>query len=135
MPNAPTPILGMVTPTVGGDNNTWGTELNAIFLNILDQLGTVPTIPQNANFNAVPTINPETVFRVTAGAGTVTATLNSVAPIVGKVLTFVKEDGGGGQVVIQGATIGGQGSYALTIQYQYVRIQWNGATWDIVGNN
>lgn len=133
MPNAPTPILGMVTPTVGGDANTWGAELNAIFLNIIDQLGIIPTIPQNANFTATAQIQPETVYRVTAGAGTITAAL--AGAIVGKILTFVKEDGGAGQVMINGATIAGQGSYVLTTQYQYVRLQWNGTQWDIVGNN
>lgn len=131
MPAGVTPILGMTIPAVGGDNNQWGAELNTD-LAIIDSLGTSTSLPQGSSFTATGSITPETVYRVTTNGGTVTVTLNAL--VVGKILTFKQADGGAGKVVIVG-TIDGQGSYVLSNQYQFVRLQWNGTTYDVIGNN
>lgn len=131
MPSGLTPNLGLTIPTVGGDNNQWGAELNTD-LAIIDALGTSTSLPQGASFVATGSVTPETVYRVTTNGATVTVTLN--ASVIGKILTFKQVDGGAGKVVIVG-TIDGQGSYVLAQQYQYVRLQWNGTTYDVIGNN
>lgn len=131
MPSGLTPNLGLTIPTVGGDNNQWGAELNTD-LAIIDALGTSTSLPQGASFVATGSVTPETVYRVTTNGTTVTVTLN--ASVIGKILTFKQVDGGAGKVVIVG-TIDGQGSYVLAQQYQYVRLQWNGTTYDVIGNN
>jgi hypothetical protein len=131
MPGAPTPNLGLTVPTVGGDNNQWGAEINGD-LAIIDQLGIVLTIPQGGTFVATQGLTPEVVYRVATGPGNVNASLS--ATTIGKIITLKKVDAGAGSVVVIGS-IDGQASYLLTNQFQYVRVQYNGATYDVIGNN
>ena len=130
MPGTPTPNLNLTVPTVAGDPNTWGNEINND-LAIIDQLGVAGQSTQIANFTATPGIQPETFFRVTTGSGTITATL---LPILNKIVTILKVDAGVGSVVIIGSIMG-QASYMLSNEFQYVRLQYNGTTYDVVGNN
>src|SRR5271154_2592808 len=112
MPGAPTPNLGLTVPTVGGDNNQWGAEINGD-LAIIDQLGVALTFPQGSSFLATQGLTPETTYRVTTGPGNVNASLS--ATTIGKIITIKKIDSGAGSVVVIGS-IDGQGSYLLTNQ-------------------
>lgn len=47
MPGSPTPIYGLVNPTVGGDTNAWGPEVNGNW-SLLDTLLGLPRIPRAA---------------------------------------------------------------------------------------
>lgn len=134
MPGSPTPILGLTVPTVGGDNGTWGTELNTD-LAILDNLGAATVINESADFAAAASVFPEVVYRVTTGSSVITATLPSPTSIpVGKIFTIKKIDSGVGQVVVSGS-IDGATSWTIGTQWSYVRVSNNGATYDVIGNN
>ena len=136
MPGTPTPILGLAVPLIGGDNNTWGGELNGD-LAILDSLGAMAIVATGVNYAAVIGIFPETLVRVTTGAGTIIVTLPAPAGCVGRVWTVKKVDSGAGSVSIVaagGATIDGSASYVRTMQYGFVRMISNGATYDVIAN-
>jgi len=134
MPGTPTPILGLTVPTVGGDSNTWGNELNGD-LAILDNLGAAPNTSFTVNTNAAATVFPESVWRGTTGSSTITLTLPAPsAANLGKIFTVKKVDAGTGTLVVAG-TIDGATNYSLYNQYQYVRVQSNGSSYDIIGNN
>jgi hypothetical protein len=134
MPSTPTPILSLTVPTVGGDANTWGTELNAD-LAILDNLGAAAVIPVNTTpYNATIGTFPETVFRCTTGASNMVFNLPAASLCSGKIFTVKKLDIGLGIVRVIGS-IDGQTEYDLTNQYQYVRVYSNGVTFDVIGGN
>jgi hypothetical protein len=134
MPGTPTPILGLAVPTVGGDNNTWGGELNGD-LAILDNLGAATVVATSISFTAAASVFPEVIYRVTTGAGLVTATLPAPSSIpVGKIFTFKKVDAGTGQVLVSGP-IDGSTSWTIGTQFSYVRVANNGSTYDVIGNN
>jgi len=119
---------------VGGDNGTWGGTLNAD-LAILDNLGAAANVSFNANVIATAGVFPEKVYRGTSGVATVTCTLPAPASIpIGKIFTVKKVDAAVGTISVV-ATIDGQASYALGNQYQYVRLQNNGASYDVIGGN
>jgi hypothetical protein len=131
MPGPNTPILDLIVPTVGGDANIWGTELNAD-LAILDNLGSAPTVNVNAAYVAVPNDFPETVYRVITGSAALPFTLPSPASVTGKIFLIKKVDAGTGYVNVIGA-IDGQASYYVTNQYAFVRISSNGGSYDVIG--
>jgi hypothetical protein len=136
MPGPSTPILGLTVPLVGGDNNAWGGELNGD-LAILDSLGAMAIVATSVSYAAVVGIFPETLVRVTTGAGTITVTLPAPAGCVGRVWTVKKVDSGAGSVSIAvsgGALIDGSASYVRTMQYGYVRVISNGASYDVIAN-
>lgn len=133
MPTTPTPILGLIVPTIGGDNNLWGAELNAD-LATLDNLGAASVVPFSVDTTASVGIFPEKTYRGTSGGGVVSLTLPSPVGISGKIFMVIKVDSGVGTINIVG-TINGLASYALSNQWQYARIQSNGATYDVIGNN
>lgn len=132
MPGTPTPNLGLLVPTVGGDLNSWGAELNAD-LAIIDQLGVNTTLAQGASFTAVAGIGPITVYRLTTGAANINVNLPAAATCIGKTFVFKKADAGLGSAIILGS-IDGQASYILSNQYQYLTVVSNGATFDVIGN-
>jgi len=132
MPGVPTPILGLAVPTIGGDVNSWGGELNAD-LAIPDNLGALAIFNINSNYSAIVSTAPETVIRVTTGAGTIVVTLPNPAICNGKLFTIKKVDSGVGQVSVVGA-IDGQASYIIGDQFSYVRLMSNGASYDVIGN-
>jgi len=120
---------------VGGDANIWGNELNTN-LGTLDNLALAFTSNQSANFNAVANaFGPENAYKVTTGSGVVTATLPLPSTCTGKIINVKKVDAGVGSVTVVGtpASIDGNGSYVLNAQYQFVRVQSNGTSWDILG--
>jgi hypothetical protein len=134
MPSTPTPILSLTVPTVGGDSNTWGTEVNGNW-QIIDNLGAAPTTvvnstPYAATFNQFP----ESVFRVTTGASNLVFNLPSPTLCYGKIFTVKKLDLSAGIVQIMGS-IDGFTEWDLTNQYQYVRLYSNGVSFDVIGNN
>ena len=135
MPAAPTPILGLIIPTVGGDVNSWGTELNTD-LATLDKLGATAIINVSSS-QAIPTgVFPETIVRVATGGITVTVTLPAPASAQGKLFTVKKIDAGLGMVAIitaDGSLIDGQTEWDLTNQYAFVRLLGNGASYDVTG--
>lgn len=132
MADPTTPNVGFTLPAVGGDNNTWGQLTNTNW-QLADALGGVQSTAQNASFTATPGVTAETVYRVTTGGVNISAAL---APVLNKIVTIKKVDAGAGQVVISAvAPIEGQASYILENFGQYVRLQYNGTSYDIVGNN
>lgn len=133
MPNTPTPNLGLAVPTVGGDNNTWGNELNGD-LAILDNLGAASVVSESASFNAVASVFPEVIYRVTTGSSTITCTLPSPSACTGRIFTIKKIDSGIGMVSIVGS-IDGQSSWVRATQFSFVRVISNGASYDVIGNN
>jgi hypothetical protein len=136
MPGLPTPILGLVVPTVGGDIGTWGGELNGD-LAIIDNLGVVQRINISASTPAVVGVSPETVIRVTTGAIVVTFTLLPAAQCSGRIWTIKKVDSGVGQVSIvtaDSSLIDAFASWTIVNQFAYVRVMSNGVSYDVIGN-
>ena len=133
MPGTPTPILGLAVPTVGGDANAWGGELNGD-LAIIDNLGAAEVVNVAANFSVSIGVFPEIIYRATGGPGGITGTLPNPATCSGKIFTVKKVDSGVGAVIVSGLIDGGT-SYNLTTQYSYVRLLSNGASYDVIANN
>jgi hypothetical protein len=137
MPGTPTPNLGLAVPTVGGDLDVWGGELNND-LAILDALGALGIINIATNTPAVLGIFPETVIRVTTGASNITFTLLPAAQCAGRIWTIKKVDAGVGIVTIvtaDGSLIDGFPSWIRANQLAYVRVMSNGVSYDVIGNN
>lgn len=135
MPGTPTPNLSLTLPTVGGDNNAWGTETNGNWTAVDNAITTAGV--NNASVSTVLSFSPNfiTFWRFTTGASTLTATLPTPsAANVGRILVIIKLDGAGGQVSIPG-TIGGGSGYNLVNQDQAVWLMSNGVSWDIAINN
>jgi hypothetical protein len=135
VPGPPTPNLGLAVPTIGGDNNIWGAELNGD-LAILDTLAICAIIATSVNLT-LPLVNAvETVVRVTTGAGVVSVIMPS-PNVAGKIYTIKKIDAGVGSVSVVPSTglIDGQASWVRATQYSYVRILANGSSYDVIGNN
>jgi hypothetical protein len=133
MPGTPTPILGLAVPTIGGDSNLWGQELNGD-LAILDNLGAVPIVPFLANIVASAGVFPEKTYEGTTGSATITCTLPAASVCAGKIFLVIKVDAGTGSITIVG-TINGIANYSLGNQWQYARIQSNGTAFRVIGNN
>jgi hypothetical protein len=136
MPNAPTPNLGMIVPTVGGDFNNWGGELNAD-LAILDNLGVFSTFATAISVVAPLGTFPETMIYGTGGVAGITVTIPAAASVPGKTVLVKKMDATAGRVNVQpiAGLIDGFALYELVNQYQYVRLNSDGLNWNIVGNN
>jgi hypothetical protein len=135
VPGPPTPNLQLVVPTIGGDTNIWGAELNGNFATI-DTLALCAVIATSTNIT-LPLANAvETVVRVTTGSSTVSVIMPS-PNVAGKIYTVKKIDAGVGSVSILPATglIDGQASWVRATQYSYVRILANGVGYDVIGNN
>lgn len=136
MPNAPTPNLGLTVPTVGGDFNIWGNELNTDLF-ILDGLGaSAPSTPSTSGPVVIGNVL-ETFVMATGGPVGITLTVPVPASFRGKLITIKKVDANFGLVTITptAGTIDGNASYLLVNQYQYIRLYSDGTNWQIVGNN
>lgn len=122
-------------PTVGGDFNIWGNELNTDLL-ILDGLGASPASTPSASGPIVLGNLIETFVMATGGLG---ITLTTPAPntFTGKIITVKKVDSGFGAVTIvpTAGSIDGNASYLLVNQYQFVRLYSDGTNLQIVGAN
>lgn len=141
MPGAPTPLLGLIVPTVGGDVNTWGTELNTD-LGIIDSLGALAGNSSSVGRNFAFGINPITLAFETGGVGGITDTLPSAVGHFGEGFWIKKVDVGAGAVTINtsaGQTIdgeaGGGTSYSLVNPGQYVLVVSDGANYQIMAAN
>lgn len=69
-------------------------------------------------------------------SGTSTATLPDATTCTGSSFTIKNVDGSGNTVTVattSSQTIDGGTTYSLPQQYQYLRVQSNGANWDIIG--
>lgn len=134
MPGTPTPILNLTVPTVGGDANTWGTEMNQNLATI-DNLGAAAVIPVSMTpYNATVSVFPELIFRCTTGATNMVFNLPPPGTCQGKIFTVKKIDSGVGAVRVIGS-IDGQTEFDLINQYQYGRFYSNGSSFDVIGNN
>lgn len=137
MPNTPTPILGLVVPSVGGDVNVWGGELNTNFP-ILDNLGDFPVLVVAASVTLAFSNVPETIVECYGGASGIGLNLPIGIPAgINRSFVLKKMDATAGAVLINAlvSTIDGASSWGLFNQYQYVRILWDGAQWIVIGNN
>lgn len=140
MPNNPTPILSLTVPTVGGDVNTWGNELNAD-LAAIDSLGGASIL--NTAVNVAPGfgICPINIIKATGGAAGIITTLPIVAARAGSVFVVVKIDTGVGAVVAVPASgsIYQNGSatpsYTLSNAGQFVWLLFDGANYFVIGGN
>lgn len=134
MPGTPTPILGLVVPTVGGDTGAWGTEINGD-LAILDSLGVANVYNVSSNFTAVTGVFPENIILCTAGAVNIGVSLPAAASCKGRIFLIKKIDSGIGNVQITpaGGTIDGNANWILTNQYSFVRMVSDGVNFDVIG--
>jgi len=137
MPGTPTPTLGLTVPTVGGDVNAWGNELNGD-LAIIDNLGDFPVLIVAASGVLVFSNVPETIILCYGGAAGIALNLPIGIP-AGITRSFVlkKMDATPGVVLINAlvGTIDNAASWGLFNQFQYVRVLWDGTNWDVIGNN
>jgi len=84
---------------------------------------------------------PKDVYLVTTAAATITATLPTVASgdaSLGRTVTIVKADSGGGSVTIDAdgsETINGATTKSLASQFNFVTLVSDGTAWYVVGNN
>jgi len=135
MPGPPTPVLGLIIPTVGGDANQWGTELNSNLATI-DSLGAASIVNVSSAYAATRPIFPEMIIRVTTSGLSISVTLSSSASVAGKIYTVKKLDAGAGIVRILAADgIDNQTEWDLTNQFQFVRVYANGASYDVIGGS
>jgi hypothetical protein len=135
LPGTPTPILSLTVPTVGGDSNIWGTELNTD-LGIIDFLGALSVVNVSSAYSATRPIFPEMVIRVTTSGLAIPVTLPSSASVTGKIYTVKRLDAGAGTVRILAADgIDNQTEWDLTNQYQFVRLYANGSSYDVIGGS
>jgi hypothetical protein len=136
MPGPPTPNLGLTVPTIGGDFNNWGAELNAD-LAILDGLGAATSYSPSVNFTVPFVAFPEVFVYATGGAGGITVSLPAPATWKGKIVVIKKMDPALGAVIVTPAAglVDGSPSYFLVNQNQYVRLHSDGVNANVVGNN
>lgn len=132
-----TPILGLSVPTINGDNNTWGSELNGN-LSIIDLLGAAGIFNVSSNFNVVSGSQVERFYRVVTGGMNVAGTLPDPGTIPpGKLFTIKVLDVGGSATLAcinVAVTIDGQANYVIPNQYSGVRLLANGVNFDVVGS-
>jgi hypothetical protein len=131
-----TAILGLTVPTVNGDEDTWGDELNGDLV-ILDALGAGAVVNASSNFLISAGIFPEKFYLITTGGLTVTGTLPDPGTIPpGKLFTVKILDIGGSINLVcanVAVLIDGQTNYFLNNQYAFVRLLSDGANYDVVG--
>jgi hypothetical protein len=137
MPNAPTPILGLIVPTVGGDISTWGGELNTD-LATLDNLGATPVQVVNSNGTVGPSISPITIALAAGGVAGIIVLLSCPA---NKPSLFVvaKMDATVGVVTVTPTTgvinPGTLANYQLSNQGQYVWLAFDGVNYNVISAN
>jgi hypothetical protein len=112
---------GGLATALGSSSAMWGT--------LYSQYGlTLGTKTVSAAYTA--TAND---YKVNCNATTAAfAVTLETSPVTGQIHIFKKTDVSSNAVTVIGGTIDGASSYALTAQYQVVRLQYNGATWDVI---
>lgn len=137
MPNAPTPILSLTVPTVGGDINQWGGELNTD-LATLDNLGAISPQIISSNSPIAPGVPPITLALCAGGSAGIIVTLSCP---VSKPSIFVisKVDATVGVVTVTPASgvvnPGAFASYQLTNQGQFVWLAFDGVNYNVIAAN
>jgi len=130
MPSGTTTILGLTIPTVGGDANIWGTELNTN-LGIIDLTGAASIVNVSSNYTATNAKSILTLIRVTTSGLTINVTLPDPGTNMGKCYAIKKLDAGLGIVNIIG-TVDLQTSWQLSNQFQVVILCSMGTAYDII---
>ena len=133
MPSTPTPILGLIQPTVGGDSSTWGSELNGNNAT-LDNLGAAAVVNVATAYTATRPTFPEMILRVTTAGLNIPITLPAPSVVAGKIYTIIKVDSGLGNVQVLGP-INNLTEWDLDNQYTYVRLYSNGSSYDMIGGS
>jgi hypothetical protein len=122
--------LGLIVPTIGGDSNIWGQELNTN-LQTIDLVGATAIFSVSSNYTATISKSPLTLIKVTTSGLTINITMPDPATNTGKQYNIKKMDAGAGIVNVI-ATIDLQTSWQLTNQFQCLGITSNGVTYDVV---
>jgi hypothetical protein len=130
MPGTPTPTLALVVPTIGGDTNSWGAELNADLASIDTLLGAADVRVINSN-TILSLVRPLTILLVTSGALGVTITLP--APLAGfsRIILVKKIDTGLGTITLVPASgqIEGGVNYQMVNYLQQAILAPDSANW------
>lgn len=137
MPATPTTILGLTVPSVGGDDNAWGDEINTD-LGILDLLGAFPTASSSISQTLAYATAPLVFAFDTGGVGGITDTLPTAVGKYGRGFLVKKIDSGAGAITVAttgGQTIDGLSTYSLVNPGQYVLVISDNTNWQIIGNN
>ncbi len=135
MPSTPTAILSLIVPTVGGDQNQWGTELNTDLATI-DFLGAASVTTVSSSYNTIRPTYPEMIIRVTTSGLNVPINLADPGQVAGKIYTIKKIDAGLGTVqILSTAGIDNFTEWDLTNQYAFVRVYANGTSYDVIGSS
>lgn len=130
-------------PTVGGDDNTWGTMLNnylgvahtanggAYAVKVLTSSGS----PYSISSESPP--NPNEIFLVNCTSGAVTVTLPDATSINfnQNVYTVKKTDSSSNYVTINttsSQTIDGSTSATIMVQYASVGLVSDGSNWNVI---
>lgn len=89
---------------------------------------------RSQNTDAILTVNDYTIL-MDASLGNRTVTLPNASTVTGIIYNIKKTDSSGNFVTITatgGQTIDGNGTFALTVQYQSITIQSDGSNWFII---
>jgi hypothetical protein len=129
MPGPSTPLLGLTVPTVGGDINAWGAELNAD-LALLDALGAAQVLIISSN-TIVALTQPVTIILAISGGTGVTITLPNPSFNKGRMVWVKKTDTGVGPVTLVPASgqIEGGNNYQLVNRLQSVILAPDAVNW------
>ena len=122
-------MLGLTVPSVGGDINAWGAELNAD-LALLDALGAAQILIISSN-TVVALTQPVTIILAISGATGVTITLPNPAFNKGRMVWVKKTDTGAGPVTLTplAGNIENGSNYQLVNQLQSVLLAPDAVNW------
>lgn len=123
-------FMAVPNPTVGGDSNSWGTELNTC-ITAFDTLAVYNVVSVSAT-GSLGVFNGPALIKANATGGAIVLTLpdSTVAANKGRVYIVAKVDSSGNSVTLQGfggQTISGAANVVLNTQWTTVTVQLDGA--------
>jgi NDP-sugar pyrophosphorylase family protein len=118
--------------TIIGNSSTTNAEIKGA----LKTNGFVSTI--NTKTSAYTILTSDEIIAADASSSAFTVTLPTAVGVAGQTYTIKRINTGSNAVTVgttSSQTIDGATTYALSIQYKYVKVVSNGTNWIIVGNN